>query len=125
MTRPGPAEYAESPSRDWPARLERARGAETLLIRLGWLVIVVSTLAFASEVVAIAVGYDEFAHGIVVLSGIVLGGVLAGAAAFGSGVNIGINAERLQRDLVRDMREGAPDSPHPSGETPANGHAEA
>ena len=92
------------PDARWAARLERARRAERLLIRLGWLVIAVSAFALAAEIVAIAYGYDDLADGLVVLSGIVLGGILAGAAAFGSGVNIGINAERLEREIARDPR---------------------
>ena len=92
------------PDAGWAVRLERARRAERLLIRLGWLVIAVSAFALAAEIVAIAYGYDDLADGLVVLSGIVLGGILAGAAAFGSGVNIGINAERLEREIARDPR---------------------
>ena len=103
----------DDPGARWAVRLERARRAERLLIRLGWLVIAVSAVALAAEVVAIAYGYDDLADGVVVLSGIVLGGILAGAAAFGSGVNIGINAERLEREIARG-------GPSPGGADPGD-----
>lgn len=92
---------AAGPDGAWAARLARARRAERLLIRLGWLVIAVSAFALVVEVIAIAYGYDDITNGLVVLAGIVLGGILAGAAAFGSGVNIGINAERLEREIAQ------------------------
>ncbi len=92
---------ADDPDVAWATRLARARRAERMLIRLGWLVIAVSAFALIVEVLAMAYGYDDLADGLVVLSGIVLGGILAGAAAFGAGVNIGINAERLEREIAR------------------------
>lgn len=92
----------DDPGGRWAARLARARRAERLLIRLGWLVIVVSAVGIVAEVVAIASGYDDLADGVVVLAGLVLGGILTGAVAFGSGVNVGINAERLEREIARE-----------------------
>ncbi|GEM_PF-1008305 len=94
----------------WAERLVRARRAERLLIRLGWLVIAVSVIGIVAEVVAIASGYDDVADGFVVLAGLVLGGILTGAVAFGSGVNVGINAERLEREIARErpVAQGPP-----------------
>ena len=92
----------DDPGARWAARLARARRAERLLIRLGWLVIAVSAIGIVAEIVAIASGYDDVADGVVALAGLVLGGILTGAVAFGSGVNVGINAERLEREIARD-----------------------
>ena len=92
----------DDPGARWAARLARARRAERLLIRLGWLVIAVSAIGIVAEIVAIASGYDDVADGVVALAGLVLGGILTGAVAFGSGVNVGINAERLEREIARE-----------------------
>lgn len=94
---------ADDPAARWAARLARARRAERLLIRLGWLVIAVSVVGIVAEIVAIASGYDDLADGVVVLAGLVLGGILTGAVAFGSGVNVGISAERLEREIAQQQ----------------------
>ena len=105
----------DDPAARWAVRLARARRAERLLIRLGWLVIAVSAIGIVAEIVAIASGYDDVADGFVVLAGLVLGGILTGAVAFGSGVNVGINAERLEREIARDGTPsgGADPGSHP------------
>lgn len=85
-------------------RIARGEMAERLLIRLGWVVVAAGVVAIAAQVVAIATGVDDAAEGIVTIGGLVLGVILAGAAAFGSGVNIGINLERLRTALDEDER---------------------
>jgi hypothetical protein len=88
-----------APHADTASRIARAELAERLLIRLGWAVLVVGVVAVVAEVAAIATGVDDLSDGVVIISGILLGVILAGAAAFGSGVNIGINLERLRNDV--------------------------
>ncbi len=96
---------ASAPREDTARRIARAELAERILIRLGWVVLVVGVIAVVAEVVAIASGFDDVADGVVTIAGIVLGVILVGAAAFGSGVNIGINLERLRNDTrSRDQR---------------------
>lgn len=87
---------------DGARRIARAELAERLLIRLGWVVVIAGALAIIAEVVGIFTGVDDITDGLVTIGGLVLGVILAGAAAFGSGVNIGLNLERLRRDLARD-----------------------
>lgn len=87
---------------DTARRIARGELAERLLIRLGWVVVAAGALAIVAEVVAMTTGADDITDGIVTIGGLVLGVILAGAAAFGSGVNIGINVERLRRDLAED-----------------------
>lgn len=87
---------------DIPRRIARAEFAERLLIRLGWVVVAAGALAIVAEAVGMASGADDVTDGLVTIGGLVLGVILAGAAAFGSGVNIGLNLERLRRDLARD-----------------------
>ena len=89
---------------DTARRIARGEMAERLLIRLGWVVVAAGVVAIAAQVVAIATGADDAAEGIVTIEGLVLGVILAGAAAFGSGVNIGINLERLRTALDEDER---------------------
>jgi hypothetical protein len=87
---------------DTARRIARGELAERLLIRLGWVVVAAGALAIVAEGVAMGTGVEEISDGLVVIGGLVLGVILAGAAAFGSGVNIGINLERLRNDLARD-----------------------
>lgn len=89
---------------DTARRIARGETAERLLIRLGWVVVAAGVVAIAAQVVAIATGADDLVEGIVTIGGLVLGVILAGAAAFGSGVNIGINLERLRTALDEDDR---------------------
>ncbi len=86
------------PHADTASRIARAELAERLLIRLGWAVLVIGVVAVVAEMAAIVAGADDLSDGVVTISGILLGVILAGAAAFGSGVNIGINLERLRND---------------------------
>lgn len=86
-------------------RIARGEMAERLLIRLGWVVVVAGVVAIGAEVVAIGTGVDDVTDGIVTIGGLVLGVILAGAAAFGSGVNIGINLERLRAAQPEDDRD--------------------
>lgn len=87
---------------DMARRIARAELAERLLIRLGWVVVVAGALAITAEVVGMFTGVDDITDGLVTIGGLVLGVILAGAAAFGSGVNIGLNLARLRRELARD-----------------------
>lgn len=85
-------------------RIARGELAERLLIRLGWVVVATGALAIVAESVAMGTGVEEISDGLVVIGGLVLGVILAGVVAFGSGVNIGLNLERLSNDLARDNR---------------------
>jgi hypothetical protein len=78
---------------------------ERLLLRLGWVVVIAGVVAIAAEVVAMVVGQDDPLDGLVVIGGVVLGLVLAGAVALGAAVNVGLNLERLRRDMARDPRD--------------------
>ena len=95
-----------SPAGDDPsARIARAERVERLLLRLGWVVVIAGVVAIAAEVVAMVVGHDDPLDGLVVIGGVVLGLVLAGAVALGAAVNVGLNLERLRRDMARDPRD--------------------
>jgi len=90
---------------DPAARIARAERVERLLLRLGWVVVIAGVVAIAAEVVAMVVGQDDPLDGLVVIGGVVLGLVLAGAVALGAAVNVGLNLERLRRDMARDPRD--------------------
>jgi hypothetical protein len=95
-----------SPGSSDPAvRIARAERVERLLLRLGWVVVIAGVVAIAAEVVAMAMGHDDPLDGVVVIGGVVLGLVLAGAVALGAAVNVGLNLERLRRDMARDPRD--------------------
>ena len=86
-------------------RIARAERVERLLLRLGWVVVIAGVVAIAAEVVAMVVGQDDPLDGLVVIGGVVLGLVLTGAVALGAAVNVGLNLERLRRDMARDPRD--------------------
>ena len=92
-------------SSDPSVRIARAERVERLLLRLGWVVVIAGFVAIAAEVVAMAVGHDDPLDSLVVIGGVVLGLVLAGAVALGAAVNVGLNLERLRRDMARDPRD--------------------
>ena len=92
-------------SSDPTVRIARAERVERLLLRLGWVVVIAGFVAIAAEVVAMAVGHDDPLDGLVVIGGVVLGLALAGAVALGAAVNVGLNLERLRRDMARDPRD--------------------
>ena len=95
-----------SPGSSDPAvRIARAERVERLLLRLGWVVVIAGVVAIAAEVVAMVMGHDDPLDGLVVIGGVVLGLVLAGAVALGAAVNVGLNLERLRRDMARDPRD--------------------
>ena len=78
------------------AKIEHARQAETLLQRLGWSVAVLGIVGVATFSVLWAAGEISAEQGVSLILGTALAVVLSGAAAYGSGVNLGLGAERLE-----------------------------
>ena len=78
-------------------KVEHARMVERVLVRLGWLVLVLGLLTVVGTLVELAVGDISVDRALGVILGTALAGILSGVTAYGSGVNVGLSAERLSQ----------------------------
>ena len=92
------------------AKVEHARQVETVLQWLGWLVAAVGVAGMAVFTVLWAAGDLNSEQGVSLVLGTTLATVLSGVTAYGTGVNVGLGAERLQL-----AARGAGISPAPRG----------
>lgn len=77
------------------AKVEHARAVEGVLQWLGWSVAVLGIAGVVTFAVLWAVGDLSAEQGISLILGTALATILSGATAYGSGVNVGLGAERL------------------------------
>ena len=87
-------------------KVAAARGVERSLTFIGWIVLVIGVIGMVATVVMWIAGQIDIDQAVALLLGTILGSILSGAAAYGSGVNVGLGAERLALAL----RAAAPDS---------------
>jgi hypothetical protein len=81
--------------REMRDRVEHAVATERFLLRLGWLVL---ALAVTSLTVTVALWLHEDISAeqtLAAVFGVIITGILSGAAAYASGINIGLGAARL------------------------------
>jgi hypothetical protein len=78
------------------AKVKHARAVEGFLQWLGWSVAALGVLGVAVFAVGWAVGDLHSEQAISLILGTCLATVLSGATAYGSGVNVGLGAERLE-----------------------------
>ncbi len=78
------------------AKVEHARQVEQVLMWLGWTVAVLGTAGIVTFAVLWVVGEVSAEQAVGAILGTALATVLSGAAAYGSGVNVGLGAERLE-----------------------------
>jgi Na+/phosphate symporter len=76
-------------------KVARARGVERALMFVGWIVLVIGVAGMAVTVALWIAGQIDLDQAVAMLLGTILGSVLSGATAYGSGVNVGLGAERL------------------------------
>ncbi|MGO9078511.1 MAG: hypothetical protein ACLQDY_05660 [Streptosporangiaceae bacterium] len=77
------------------AKVAHAREVERILQWLGWSVALLGIIGVACFSVFWAVGELSAEQGVSLVLGTALATVLSGATAYGSGVNVGLGAERL------------------------------
>jgi hypothetical protein len=77
------------------AKVEHAREIEEALMRLGWSVAVLGITGMVAFTVLWIIGELNVEQGISLILGTALATILSGATAYGSGVNVGLGAERL------------------------------
>jgi Flp pilus assembly protein TadB len=78
------------------AMVERARKVEGILLRVGWSVAVLGLAGVAVFSVMWATGDLNAEQAVSLILGTCLASILSGATAYGSGVNLGLGAERLE-----------------------------
>ncbi len=78
------------------AKVEHAREVEKVLLRLGWSVAVLGVVGVAAFSVLWVIGELDVEQGVTLILGTALATILSGATAYGSGVNVGLGAERLE-----------------------------
>jgi uncharacterized membrane protein len=78
------------------AKVEHAREVEGILQRIGWSVAVLGLAGVAVFSVMWAVGDLHAEQAVGLILGTCLATILSGATAYGSGVNVGLGAERLE-----------------------------
>ena len=101
-------------------RIEHARRTSRLLQNLGWFVATVGIVGMAVFIVLWLLDDLSTEQAVSLVLGTMLATVLSGAAAYGSGVNIGLGAERLALAVEADRRSTSP-SESPS-ESPRSEH---
>jgi hypothetical protein len=99
------------------AKVEHARVVEGIMQQLGWSVAVLGMAGVVVFAVLWAVGELNVEQGISLILGTSLATILSGATAYGSGVNVGLGAERLElaaRGAEPQGETGSAGAPGPS-----------
>jgi hypothetical protein len=78
------------------AKVEHARQVEQVLLWLGWTVAVLGVLGVVAFSVLWVVGELNADQAVGAILGTALATILSGVTAYGSGVNVGLGAERLE-----------------------------
>jgi hypothetical protein len=105
-------ESRESAAVRYRFKIDHARQVERVLQWLGWSVAVLATMSLVGFVGLWMAGRLTGGQAFGASLGTIIGSILSGATAYGSGVNVGLGAERLE---VAAFRAGdLPDSPKPS-----------
>jgi hypothetical protein len=92
------------------AKVEHARHVEVILQWLGWSVVVLGALGVATFCVLWAAGDLNAEKALSLLLGTALASILSGATAYGSGVNVGLGAERLELAAMSASPDGGEDT---------------
>lgn len=102
------------------AKVRHARDVEEILMRIGWSVAALGIAGMAVFSVLWVIGELNVEQGVSLILGTALATILSGATAYGSGVNVGLGAERLEL-AARDAAggAGAPVSAGVSGDSAA------
>ena len=87
---------------DVAAAREKARHARTVgarMMLLGWFVLAVGVLSMLAVVALWIAGEETFDEALTQFSALLLGTVLTGVATYGTGLNLTMNADRLELAL--------------------------
>jgi hypothetical protein len=76
-------------------RVEHAISTERLLLRLGWLVLALGVTSLVVTGALLVHGDITMEQALAAVFGVIITGILSGAAAYASGINVGLGAARL------------------------------
>jgi hypothetical protein len=86
-------------------RVEHAKTTERFLLRLGWLVLALGITSLVVTGVLLLHGDITMEQALATVFGVIISGILSGAAAYSSGTNIGLGASRLVLSLGPEEQE--------------------
>jgi hypothetical protein len=81
------------------AKAAHARRVGARMMVLGWCVLAAGVVAMLATVVLWGVGEESFSSAFAEFSALLLGTVLTGVATYGTGLNLTMNADRLELGL--------------------------
>ena len=87
------------------ARVRRGLATERNLLRIGRFVLGLAVVGVAGTVVMWVLGQISVDQALAAIFGVTISSVLSGAAAYGSGINVGLAASRLATSLPREEEE--------------------
>ena len=87
-------------------RVLHAVATERFMMRLGWIVLFLAIGSLAVTVVLWLRGDITLEQALAAIFGVIITGILSGAAAYSSGVNVGLGASRLVLTLQEDEDAG-------------------
>ena len=83
-------------------RVRHAVATERFMLRLGWIVLALAVTGLTVTIVLWLHGDISMEQALAAIFGVVITGILSGAAAYSSGVNVGLGASRLELALEED-----------------------
>jgi hypothetical protein len=88
------------------ARVEHAITTERFMLRLGWVVLALGVTSLVVTGALLVRGDITMEQALAAVFGVIISGILSGAAAYSSGINIGLGASRLVLALDPEEDEG-------------------
>jgi hypothetical protein len=98
------------------AKIDHARQVERALLRLGWATVALGIIGAVACLVFWATGDLTTDQAVGILLGVSFAAILSGATAYGSGINVGLGAERLA--LTAKAAATPPGHAGPAGDRP-------
>jgi hypothetical protein len=87
-------------------RVEQALAVGRFMRRLGWIVLFLATASLIVTVVLWLHGDISIEQALASIFGVIITSILAGAAAYSSGINMGLGASRLVLAMEKDETAG-------------------
>ena len=86
---------ADQPGARCASACEHAVATEKFMLRLGWLVLALAVTSLAVTAALWLHGDITMEQALAAIFGVIITGILSGAAAYASGINVGLGASRL------------------------------
>lgn len=86
-------------------RVEHAVSTERFMTRLGWIVLFLAVAGLVITVAFWLLGDITMEQALAAIFGVIITGILSGAAAYSSGINVGLGASRLALAMEQAKEE--------------------